>query len=31
MKNNEPIWFNKQGAVTEINIGQSDYLNIKYL
>ena len=21
MKNNEPIWFNKPGAVTEINIG----------
>jgi hypothetical protein len=21
MKNNEPLWFNKPGAVTEINIG----------
>jgi hypothetical protein len=21
MKNNKPIWFNKTGAVTEINIG----------
>jgi hypothetical protein len=30
MKNNEPIWFNKQGAVTEINIGHKN-LNIKYL
>jgi hypothetical protein len=27
MKNNKPIWFNKTGAVTEINIGtqQSKY------
>jgi hypothetical protein len=24
MKNNEPIWFNKQGAVTEINIGHRE-------
>jgi hypothetical protein len=24
MKNNEPIWFNKPGAVTEINIGHRE-------
>ena len=24
MKNNEPIWFNKPGAVTEINIGTQE-------
>jgi hypothetical protein len=28
MKNNKPIWFNKQGAVTEINIGTVNYLSI---